>query len=295
MRFRRQPNFNFLLFCFTLSETHDNVTVFFSEIIRFTDISRALSGVKVWDMLDRLYVAFDALANKHEVFKVETIGDSFVGVTNRTYFLKKRDSPLSIFIHFLTIARTISLFSVEGNQNDTHVKRIAEFAVEAVAAAGNIMIDEDDPFAGRLHIRVGFHSGQVVSNVIGSLNPRFGLFGDTMNTASRMESLSTSGKIQCSEVSALLLKEQAPEFPLKRRGQVAVKGKGHMTTYWVGSSMLNENSGDGSASRTFDDNPSAGFKDSSQADGKKVRNPTKVNMDGFLEFALKNDLADSAP
>jgi guanylate cyclase len=297
MRFRRQPNFNSLLFCFTLSETHDNVTVFFSEIIRFTDISRALSGVKVWDMLDRLYVAFDALANKHEVFKVETIGDSFVGVTNRTYFLKKRDSPLSIFIHFLTIARTISLFSVEGNQNDTHVKRIAEFAVEAVAAAGNIMIDEDDPFAGRLHIRVGFHSGQVVSNVIGSLNPRFGLFGDTMNTASRMESLSTSGKIQCSEVSALLLKEQAPEFPLKRRGQVAVKGKGHMTTYWVGSSMLNENSGGGSASRTFDDNPSVGFRDPSQADGKQVRNrsPTKVNMDGFLEFAFKNDLADSAP
>jgi hypothetical protein len=53
-----------------------------------------LSGVKVWDMLDRLYVAFDALANKHEVFKVETIGDSFVGVTNRTCFLAiKRDSP----------------------------------------------------------------------------------------------------------------------------------------------------------------------------------------------------------
>jgi hypothetical protein len=196
-------------------------------------------------------------------------------------------------LHCLTNARTFSLFSVEDNQNDTHVKRMSEFAVDAVVAASNILIDEDDPSAGCLHIRVGFHSGQVVSNVIGSLNPRYGLFGDTMNTASRMESLSASGKIQCSEVSAVLLKEQAPDFPLKRRGKVAVKGKGHMTTYWVGSSMLKENPHGGSGSR----NPAVGFKDPSQADGKKVRNKpsTKVNMDGSLQSSLKNDPADSAP
>jgi hypothetical protein len=189
-----------------------------------------------------------------------------------------------MYIHCLTIARTLSLFSVEGNQNDTHVKRISEFAVEAVLAAGNILIDEDDPGAGRLHIRVGFHTGQVVSNVIGSLNPRYGLFGDTINTASRMENLSISGKIQCSEVSAKLLKEQAPEFPLNRRGKVAVKGKGQMTTYWVGGSMLNEDSDHGTAPR---------FKD----EGKKVRNkpPTKVNMNGSVQSTLTNDPADSAP
>jgi hypothetical protein len=204
---------------------------------------------------------------------------------------------LYLYVYCLTIARKFSLFSVEGNQIDTHVKRIAEFAVEAGAAAGNILIDEDDPSAGRLHIRVGFHTGQVVSNVIGSLNPRYGLFGDTMNTASRMEHLSISGKIQCSEVSAKLLKEQAPEFPLRRRGKVAVKGKGHMTTYWVGSSMLNGDSDDGSASRKFDDNPVVGFKDASQGDGKKVRNrpPTKANLDSSLQSTLTNDPADSAP
>jgi hypothetical protein len=118
-----------------------------------------------------------------------------------------------------------------------------------------------------------------------------------MNTASRKEHLSISGKIQCSELSAKLLKEQAPEFSLKRRGKVAVKGKGQMTTYWVGSSMLKENSDGRSVSRTFDDNPAVGFKDPSQADGKKVRNrpPTKVDMDGSLQSALKNDPADSAP
>jgi hypothetical protein len=112
-----------------------------------------------------------------------------------------------------------------------------------------------------------------------------------------MESLSVSGKIQCSEVSAILLKEQAPEFPLRRRGKVAVKGKGHMTTYWIGSSMLNEDSNDGSASRTFDDKPVVVFKDPSQADGRKVRNkpPTKVNIDGSLQSAFKNDPSNSAP
>ena len=68
---------------FVRRETHNNVTIFFSDIVRFTDISRALSPVKVCNMLDRLYLAFDALANKHDVFKVETIGDAWMGVTNR--------------------------------------------------------------------------------------------------------------------------------------------------------------------------------------------------------------------
>lgn len=188
-------------------ETHDDVTVFFSDIVSFTDISRKMSAVKVCKMLDRLYLAFDNLANKHEVFKVETIGDAWVGVTN-----------------------------LENNQIGTHVKRIAEFAIDAVAAASEVQIDEDDPSKGCVHIRVGFHSGPVVSNVIGSLNPRYGLFGDTMNTAARMEGLSVSGRIHCSEAAARLLKEQAPDLQVRKRGKVAVKGKGNMVTYWVGVS-----------------------------------------------------------
>eukprot|EP00980_Cylindrotheca_fusiformis_P006581 scaffold1387_cov103-Cylindrotheca_fusiformis.AAC.3 len=247
------------------SENHDNVTVFFSDIVRFTDISRALPPVKVCQMLDRLYLAFDALANKHEVFKVETIGDAWVGVTN-----------------------------LEGNQNDSHTKRIAHFAVDAIAAAGNIRIDEDDPSSGNIHIRVGFHSGNVVSNVIGSLNPRYGLFGDTVNTASRMESLSLSDKIHCSDVAAKLLKEQDPTFPLRKRGKVAVKGKGTMTTYWVGRSM---GSDDVQGKGAFDEKRVVGFKSPKPVLPRKVRGrpPTLIDMEGICKSSISDDPTQSAP
>ena len=201
---------------------------------------------------------------------------------------------------------------MDGNQNSTHVKRIAEFAIDAVVAASQVQIDEDDPSAGCVHIRVGFHSGSVVSNVIGSLNPRFGLFGDTMNTASRMESLSVSGQVHCSEVSARLLKEQAPDLPIRKRGKVAVKGKGNMITFWVGEPTRgNELEGSSHSQRSFksvpkdfDDKPSVKFVSPQAQDpfpkrGRVSRNgrkkgAVKVEMDGSLRSALK-DSSDSVP
>ena len=130
-----------------------------------------------------------------------------------------------------------------------------------------------------------------MSNVIGSLNPRYGLFGDTVNTASRMESNSYSGKIHCSEASAKLLKEQAPDLPLTKRGKVNVKGKGSMTTYWVGEGLLQEEM-DGSISRTYDDHPVVAFKEiNSPMRLKKTKAttlpPTRLCMDGSLQPATQ--------
>lgn len=184
-------------------ENHDLVTIFFSDIVGFTDISSKLDPLKISDMLDRLYNSFDALSDYHDVFKVETIGDAYMAVTNLT-----KDQP-------------------------DHCKRITEFAIDAIRVANQTLVDEENPSMGFVNIRVGFHSGSVVSNVVGTRNPRYCLFGDTVNTASRMESNSQKNRIHCSDASAALLRKQCPRMRIYPRGTIEVKGKGEMETFWV--------------------------------------------------------------
>ena len=178
-------------------EHKESVTVFFSDIAGFTEMSSSLSARKVADLLDRLYTKFDGLSQKHDIFKVETIGDAYMAVTNL----------------------------VKDQQVD-HAKRIAEFAIDAIQAANSTPIDPSDPEKGFVNIRCGFHSGSVVADVVGTRSPRYCLFGDTVNTASRMETNSKINCILCSEASYQLLKVQCPDLPVVCRGRIAVKGKG---------------------------------------------------------------------
>ena len=137
-------------------EHKDIVTIFFSDIVGFTNISSELDPRKVASLLDRLYTQFDALSRKHDIFKVETIGDAYMAVTN-----------------------------LVKDQKDDHARRIAEFAMDAIQAANSTLIDEDNPGQGYVNIRVGFHSGSVVADVVGTRNPRYCLFGDTVNTGKK--------------------------------------------------------------------------------------------------------------
>ena len=184
-------------------EHKDDVTIFFSDIVGFTNISAQLTPAAVSDMLDRLYSAFDELTRKHGVFKVETIGDAYMAATNLV-------EP----------------------QHD-HALRIAMFAEEAVKAAQSTFIDEERPELGTVNIRVGFHSGPVVANVVGKRNPRYCLFGDTVNTASRMESSSERNRIHMSGAAAERMRSQAPWAKMESRGVQDIKGKGEMHTYWL--------------------------------------------------------------
>ncbi|KAA6419629.1 MAG: TKL DICTY4 kinase, partial [Trebouxia sp. A1-2] len=210
-------------------ESFDCVTIFFSDIVGFKTMSTELPPqeacannvstyfaslapptisqqlLQVMSMLDRLYRAFDAVTSRHNLFKVETIGDSYMVVGN-----------------------------LRCPQPD-HAARVAYFAIEAVQTAGSILISESNPDMGHLSIRAGFHSGPVVASVVGTTNPRYCLFGDTVNVASRMGSSSIANRIHITSSAAELILAHAPELrpQLVHRRMQQIKGKGVMRTFWL--------------------------------------------------------------
>ena len=142
-----------------------------------------------------------------EVFKVETIGDCYVAVAGLPDAMKGHAVAMAKFAHECT-------------------RKMKQVTAELESTLG--------PGTSDLDIRVGLHSGPVTAGVLRGDKSRFQLFGDTMNTASRMESTGEAGKIQVSETTASLLEASGKRHWLcSREDPVPVKGKGEMKTYWL--------------------------------------------------------------
>jgi class 3 adenylate cyclase len=190
----------------TYAESYDNVTIFFCDIVRFTELVAKLSPNEVVAMLDGLYCLFDEVALMHGIYKVETIGDSYMAACGCPYRVDDKDGAALM----------------------------AQFALDIIACTMNY---KPACLGGEsLQIRVGIHSGPVVAGVIGRHMPRYCLFGDTVNTASRMESSGEPMKIQISAATAKLLdgneKIDTALHVVSSRGEISVKGKGQVHTFW---------------------------------------------------------------
>ncbi|XP_055387784.1 atrial natriuretic peptide receptor 1 [Condylostylus longicornis] len=189
-----------------LAETFDLVTIYFSDIVGFTAISAESTPMQVVQFLNDLYTEFDSIVNNFDVYKVETIGDAYMVV-----------SGLPI-------------------RNGTeHVREIARLALALLDSVHRFKIHHRPN--DQLKLRIGLHSGPCVAGVVGLKMPRYCLFGDTVNTASRMESNGEALKIHISHSTKTLL-DQFGSFIMKERGLVPMKGKGEMRTYWLEGEKL---------------------------------------------------------
>ncbi|XP_058811801.1 receptor-type guanylate cyclase gcy-21-like isoform X2 [Topomyia yanbarensis] len=183
------------------AETFDSVTIFFSDIVGFTYISAVSSAMEVVTMLNTLYRLFDSIILKYDVYKVETIGDAYMVVSG----LPQRNG-------------------------DKHAGEIAMMSLDLLCGISGFIIPH---MRNRtLEIRVGINTGPCVAGVVGTTMPRYCLFGDTINTASRMESTGEPMKVHISEHTKEVL-DKIGGFKIKLRGSVEVKGKGQMETFWL--------------------------------------------------------------
>src|ERR671911_171760 len=175
-----------------IAERSEEVSVLFADITGFTPVAERLPAEEVVVLLDEIFSAFDELVACHGLEKIKTIGDGYL------------------------VAAGIPTPRVD------HAEAAARLALAMQRALADL------PAATGLSIRVGIDSGPVVAGVIGRTKFGYDLWGDTVNTASRMESHAPLGAIQVTERTYHRLEDG---FLLERRTGVVVKGKGEMTTY----------------------------------------------------------------
>ncbi|MBA4389914.1 MAG: adenylate/guanylate cyclase domain-containing response regulator [Syntrophus sp. (in: bacteria)] len=179
-----------------IADTHDAVTVMFTDIVNFTNLSKHMTAQDLVQRLNFIISKFDALAIRFGVEKIKTIGDSVMLVCGM---------PLP---------------------NVNHARIMAKLALTLQQEIRKISLLENLP----LELRIGIHSGPVVAGVLGLQKLAYDLWGETVNIASRMESQGLPGKIQVSDATYRLIKN---EFIFEERARIDIRGVGEMTTYFV--------------------------------------------------------------
>ncbi|XP_061566940.1 guanylyl cyclase C [Cololabis saira] len=183
-------------------ELFEEVTIYFSDIVGFTTLCHYSTPMEVVDMLNEIYKNFDSILDHHDVYKVETIGDAYMVASG----LPKRNG-------------------------DKHAVDIAHMALDILSFLGTFELQHLPGIP--LWIRIGVHSGPCAAGVVGNKMPRYCLFGDTVNTASRMESTSQPLRIHVSQSTINILERTECEFEFEKRGETYLKGKGKEMTYWL--------------------------------------------------------------
>lgn len=179
-----------------IAEHFDAVTILFADIVGFTPLSAKLGPIELVSLLNRVFSTFDHYAERLGLEKIKTIGDAYMVAAGLP--LPRRD----------------------------HAEAIAEMAL----AMQQAVIELQNELNENVQIRIGINTGVVVAGVIGTRKFIYDLWGDAVNVASRMESSGEPGSIQVTAATYELLKEK---YILQHRGQVQVKGKGEMETYWL--------------------------------------------------------------
>jgi class 3 adenylate cyclase len=179
-----------------IADRFDDVTLLFADIVEFTRLSASMSPIELVRVLNDVFTVFDRLVDEYGLEKIKTIGDAYMVVGGMN------------------------------EQGPDHTQRVAAMALELTQAVDQIEA------AVRLGIefRIGIHCGPIVAGVIGSKKFIYDVWGDTVNIASRMESLGVPGRVQ---VSQAVMERLGSAFELESRGLIEVKGKGPTPTWFL--------------------------------------------------------------
>ena len=180
----------------TVVDEHSDVTVLFADIVGFTAMAARSRPDQILDLLNKLFAAFDEITARHGLEKIKTIGDCYMAAGG-------------VFDH-----------------QGAHASAMADLALAMQEAAARI----DDPDGQPVRIRIGIHVGGLTAGVIGQRRFMYDLWGDTVNIASRMQSL---GEPDCIQVSDDLRRRLDSSYRLGPRGEIDVKGKGAMSTWYL--------------------------------------------------------------